>query len=155
MNEMGDFLMANISEPCSIDDATLGDIMNVFFHLQPFIQSYFLEEYHTINALVSTLKTKRGLQSLEFSKHMIIDGEGQATVMPHIEFIMDDASSNSLKDAKIVLSDKFTFSGDQRLDDIELKTKFNLLEVMDCVFSEFSHILTSNSEDYVHIWSLE
>lgn len=86
---------------------------------------------------------------------MIIDGEGQATVMPHIEFIMDDASSNSLKDAKIVLSDKFTFSGDQRLDDIELKTKFNLLEVMDCVFSEFSHILTSNSEDYVHIWSLE
>lgn len=155
MDEMGNFLLASLSEPCQIDGASMGDIMNVFFHVQPFIQNYFIEEYHAVNALVSTLQPKKFLQRVEFSKHMVIDGDGYATILPHVEIITGDDGTKTLKDTPVVLLDEMEISGDQRLDDVELKTKFTLLEVMDCVFSEFAHIVMNNSGAYVHIWSLE
>ena len=155
MEQMEGFLLASISEPCSIDGATMGDMMNVFFHVQSFIRDYFIEEYHAINAVVSTMKLKESVQKIEFSKAMVIDGDGYAFITPHVNIQTGEGGVTELKNAVVVLTEVLVISGDERLQDVKLKGKFTLLEVMEALFSEFSHIVMSSSGDYAHIWSLE
>jgi len=155
MEQMEGFLLASISEPCSVEGATMGELMNVFFHVQSFIRDFFLEEYHAINALISTMKLKTSVQRIEFIKHMVIDGDGCMTIVPRVNIVEGEGGVNELKNVPLVLERTLEISGDPRLQDIDLKTQFTLLEVMDALFSEFSHIVMSSSEDYAHIWSLE
>lgn len=154
MDEMGEFIMASLSEPCRVDGASIGDLMNLFFHVQPFVQSYFIEEYHAVNAVVSTLEPKEKLQRIEFLKRMIIDGDGVMTIVPKVNIVTGNEGIGVLRETPIVLVSTLEISGDQRMEGIELKTEFTLLDVMDCVFSEFSHIVMNSSGEYVHIWSL-
>ena len=155
LDDMRPFLMANISEPCVLDGANMKDIMNVFFHLQDFIQDYFLEEYHVVNALVSTMKPIQRIERVEFYKEMVVDGDHFVNIIPKVNIVVSEEGSDSLKEASVHLVERLhvnDFSG--TFGETKLWTNFTLLEVMDCAFSELGHILTSSSEDSSRIWSL-
>ena len=155
IEQMREFLLANISEPCALEDVKMKDLMNVMFHSQDFIRDYFLEEYHTVSALVSTMKPIQRIERVEFYKEMLIDGDGFLSIIPKVNVVIGDVGSDSLKEAKVVLVEKmrvtdFTNSFNEK----GLWSKFSLLEVMDCAFSELGHTLSSGLAESAQIWSL-
>lgn len=157
MEEMSDFLLANVSQPCTLDDVKMKDLMNVFFHLQDFIRNYFLEEYHMINACVSTMHSDQKIERVEFGKELTIDGEGRVSMAPNINVKVGDDGTMSLNDAVVVLNDRLLVVDHSNfmVKSAKLWTGFTLLEVMECVFPELSHILTSGSGESGRTWSLQ
>lgn len=154
MEQMREFLLANTSEPCMLNNATVGDIMNLCYHVQDFIQDYFLEEYHVVNALACTLRPERRIERVEFLKEMVVDGDNYVTMVPRINIVVGDEGAELLKDAPVLLVEQMIISDHSgQMSGMKLFSGFNLLEVIDCAFSELGHILASTPEDSVHIWS--
>lgn len=155
MEQMREFLLANVSEPCILDGTTVGDLMNMGFHIQGFIHDYFLEEYHVVNALVCTLEPIKKIERVEFYKELVIDGDAYLSLVPKVNIVVGEEGASTLKDAPVVLLDELKISDyTENLKSMKLMSHFTLLEVIDCAFSELGHIVTNNPEESVHIWSL-
>ena len=150
MEEMKGFVLASTSEPCTIEGATLGGLMNIFFHVQDFIRDYFVEEYHSVNAILVALKPKRRIESIKLRKSLVVNGEGVLEIVPNVEVTFGEVGSDTLRDAQVTLDDSLSIV--DHLDvfpkEVSVKTRFALLEVMDCLMSELPHLLANNLEDY-------
>lgn len=145
-DEMESFLMASIGGTCDIGGATTRDLMAIFCHLQPFIHEYFLEEYHVLDMLIKGAEMPAGVERLEMYKELVIDGSGFVSFLPKINVVMNEKDEGNLIDAPVVILEKLVvndFSG--AMKECDLYSKFTLLDIMDCFFSDLGHALTSGS----------
>lgn len=144
--DVGAFLMANIGSQCDIGGARMSDIMDAMSHLQSFIQDYFLEEYHVLEALVASASIGK-VERVEIYKEMVVDGSSYVTMVPKMHIVLSD-EGGELKDASVVLVEQLVLNDfSDTIKDLQLNSKFTLLEVMDCLFSELGHTLLSGAGD--------
>ena len=142
--DMTSFMMANIAGPCDISGSKVKDIMRLFAHLRPFIQEYFLEEYHVVDLLIKN-HVDDGIEKLELYKEMVIDGSGYIHMTPRACIVPVDMGVQ-LSESPVVLVEKLMMNDfASALGGIELHSKFTLLEVLECFFIELGHTLTQGA----------
>lgn len=155
-NEMEEFVLANISEPCELDDdVKLKDLLSLFHYVQDFIRNYFLEEYYSVSAIISAMHPEETVEWIEFYKELSIDEENNLCLTPCVLTMSSGKNKGeSLKESNVRLSHDLSINEATPIfGEAKLKTQFTLLEVMDCVFSELPHIVANIPEESGRIQS--
>ncbi len=154
--QMGEFIMANISSECAVEGAAIRDLLRVMMPVEDFVRDYFLEEYHSVSAIISAVQAEKKIERVEFYKEMIIDGDGFVDLVAKVDIVEGESGVDFLKDAPVVLSDRLRvndFSGGGQWP--ELKARFTLLEVMEGVFVELAHSVQSGQGESGRTWLQE
>lgn len=144
-NQVGDFLLASVSEQIFLEDKlTLSELMNVLFHLKGFVKDYFLEEYDALNTLVSSGLVVEPISEIVIYKELIISSEGDLIFIPKIRTVKKDFATEGYQDVivsisnKVLVHDEFGFTN----KDKKISSPITLLDLLGAVFEDFKDYVT-------------
>lgn len=150
-NQLGDFLLASVSEQITLEEGiTFAELMNTFFHLKKFIRDYFLEEYDALNAIVSAGVVIDPISEVIVYKEMIISSEGDIIVVPKIRTIKTTAMVEGYQDVKISIDNNLVVHDESGFvnKDKQMKCHLTLLELLGAIFEDFQDYITRSAGNH-------
>lgn len=142
---LGDFLLGATSEQVTIEEGvTLGEVMNVCFHLKGFILNYFVEHYDQLNALIASGVMVQPISKVVFYKEMVISPESEVMIYPKVRAERTDQKMSGYFDVPIEISPelKVVDENNHMQPDQKLYTHFTFLDLLGGIFEEFQEYIT-------------
>lgn len=153
VGDINEYLMQLLGFYISIEDGVkTEDLVHSVFGLKKFISGYFSEDYEIIRAFAHSSKLDKKYKAIKFHKSFKIESDDFLSeeeflyVLPEISFLEigdGELGYDKLGDLPIIIDENITL----KHNDIELniKSKFTLLDVLTCMFDEVSSSIKSGS----------
>jgi hypothetical protein len=152
IDDSNEYLMQLLGFYVTIEDGvTLEEIVHSVFGMKKFIAGYFSQEYEVLRAFAYSSKLDKKYKALKFYKSFKVesddfmeDDEEFLYVLPEVAFVESkDEGVDKLGQLPVVVDEKIKLTH----NDIELnlKTKFTLLDILTCVFEETSNYISSGT----------
>ena len=141
------FFLASLYCDVKIDrDLKLGDLIHMLYDLKEFINECFMEEYEAIRSLICHGKLIEGANKIRIFKNAELSDDKYFAINPQSEIVGDGATgTQNVCDLTIELDEKIS-NGDEVLkENLEIKTKFTLLELLDVIFDDFVYALRNEN----------
>lgn len=152
-DELPGFLLANLSEHISIDPGvTVAEMMNLFFHIKDFIESYTCEDYYVVNTVYSAMDMSyfKPVSMITARREMVVSHENDVIHPLFAEFSLEKgAQANKMfRDLTLSIDTKFSVKNhDGAIVLSDLNQNFSFLELIAFFFEELYYTATSKSED--------
>jgi len=147
IKDLNEYLMQLLGFYITIeDDVRLEEIVHSVFGLKKFIGGYFSEEYETVRAFSYSSKLEKKYKAVELYKSFTVENEvfsdvdeSYLYVLPQIKFIEageGESGYDKLGDLPVIINENILLTHNDV--NLNLKSKFTLLDVLACVFDEMS-----------------
>lgn len=153
VSDINEYLMQLLGFYVSIEEGiTLEEIVHSVFGLKKFIAGYFSEEYEVVRAFSSSSKLDKKYKSIKFHKSFKVESDDFLSdeeflyVLPEISFIESkdgETGTNKLGELTVVIDENIKLNHNEI--ELNLKSKFTLLDILTCIFDETSACISSGN----------
>lgn len=144
VGNLNDYLTQLLGLYVTLEDGIiLSELVHALYGLNKFIKDYFSEDYEVARAFATTTKFDEKIKALKINKTFsvesdeFLDEDEYVYILPNIEFLEsteEEKGFEKLGDVPVVIDDNLVYDGEEF--SFKKKTKFTLLEIMECVFEE-------------------
>ncbi len=154
VEDPNEYLMQLLGFYVTIEEGTtLEEIVHSVFGMKKFIAGYFSEEYEVLRAFAYSSKLDKKYKALKFYKSFKVESddfmeedEDFLYVLPEVSFIEskdNEEGSDKLGSLPVVIDEKIKLVHNDV--ELNLKTKFTLLDILTCVFDETSACISNGT----------
>ena len=147
-NDLGDFLLGCLSEQVTIEEGvTMGEVMNITFHLKDFVLKYYVEYYEQLNALIASGIMVEPISKVILFKKMVISPEGEMMIFPQIRTIKSSQQIAGYFDVPIEIDPKLDIVDEKShlQSSSDIYTHFTLLDLLGAIFEEFKDYISTSA----------
>lgn len=153
VSDINEYLMQLLAFYVSIEEGTtLEEIVHSVFGLKKFIAGYFSEEYEVVRAFASSSKLDKKYKAIKFYKSFKVESDDFLSdedflyVLPEISFIEakeGEVGTNKLGELTVIIDENIKLNHNEI--ELNLKSKFTLLDMLTCIFDETSACISNGS----------
>lgn len=153
VSDINEYLTQLLAFYVSIEEGiTLEEIVHSVFGLKKFIAGYFSEEYEVVRAFASSSKLDKKYKAIKFHKSFKVESDDFLSdeeflyVLPEISFIEakdGEVGTNKLGELVVVIDENIKLNHNEI--ELNLKSKFTLLDILTCIFDETSACISNGN----------
>ncbi len=143
VEDPNEYLMQLLGFYVTIEEGTtLEEIVHSVFGMKKFIAGYFSEEYEVLRAFAYSSKLDKKYKALKFYKSFKVESDDFMEEDEDFLYVLPEGS-DKLGSLPVVLDEKIKLVHNDV--ELNLKTKFTLLDILTCVFDETSACISNGT----------
>ena len=147
-NSMKDFLISSLNCPIELDeDLLLGDLIHILYDIREFVNLYCSEEYEVGRVLINAGKLIESKDYLRIFKSAEITDEGnfKLNIQSELNSYKENGSFQNVCNLKIKLDTKIIDEDEILRENINIKTEFTLLDIIEVLYEDFLYSLKKDN----------